>query len=193
MPFAISKTNSELLSNRRGRSVCNPIVLPYGAMKGTAKLLPVALVVVLALALSHVAWLPAYAQQTERAKSIGKRLLCMCNCNQILTACNHVGCSTSAAMLKKLDQVVARNEPDDLTVQSFIQEWGERVLAEPPAKGFNRLAWFIPGGAFALGLVLVIVVISHWRRRMTLAPAGPSVSPDALSRARLQADQETEE
>ena len=117
----------------------------------------------------------------------------MCNCNQILTACNHVGCSTSAAMLKKLDQVVARNEPEDLTVQSFIQEWGERVLAEPPAKGFNRLAWFIPGGAFALGLVLVIVVIAHWRRRMTLAPAGPSVSPDALSRARLQADQETEE
>src|SRR3989442_10951641 len=66
--FAISKTNSELLSNRRGRSVCNPLVLPYGAMKGTTKLLPVALVVVLALALSHVAWLPAYAQQTERAK-----------------------------------------------------------------------------------------------------------------------------
>jgi len=146
-------------------------------MKGTTKLLPLALVVVLALALSHLAWLPAYAQQTERAKNIGKRLLCMCNCNQILTACNHVGCSTSAAMLKKLDQVVARNEPEDLTVQSFIQEWGERVLAEPPAKG----------------LVLVIVVIAHWRRRMTLAPAGPSVSPDALSRARLQADQETEE
>ena len=162
-------------------------------MKGTTKLLPLALVVVLALALSHLAWLPAYAQQTERAKNIGKRLLCMCNCNQILTACNHVGCSTSAAMLKKLDQVVARNEPEDLTVQSFIQEWGERVLAEPPAKGFNRLAWFIPGGAFALGLVIVIVVIAHWRRRMTLAPAGPSVSPDALSRARLQADQETEE
>src|SRR5207245_8819937 len=61
-----------------------------------------------------------------------------------ISACNHVGCSTSAAMLKKLDQVVARNEPEDLTVQSFIQEWGERVLAEPPAKGFNRLAWFIP-------------------------------------------------
>ena len=92
-------------------------------MKGTTKLLPLALVVLLALALSHLAWLPAYAQQTERAKNIGKRLLCMCNCNQILTACNHVGCSTSAAMLKKLDQVVARNEPDDLTVQSFIQEW----------------------------------------------------------------------
>jgi len=117
----------------------------------------------------------------------------MCGCNQILTACNHVGCSTSTAMLKKLDQVVARNEPDDLTLQSFIQEYGERVLAEPPAKGFNRLAWYIPGLAFAAGLVIVLVVISQWRRPATATSAGMRVSPEQLARARRQADQETEE
>ncbi len=138
---------------------------------------------------------PAGAQQTERAKNLGKRLICMCGCNQILTACNHVGCSTSTAMLKKLDQVVARNEPDDLTLQSFIQEYGERVLAEPPARGFSRIAWFIPGAAFGLGLVIVLVVISHWRRRVTLAPAsgGAKISPELLARARQQADRETED
>ena len=139
---------------------------------------------------------PAGAQQTERAKKLGKRLMCMCGCNQILTACNHVGCSTSSAMLKKLDQVVARNEPDDLTLQSFVQEYGEQVLAEPPAKGFSRVAWLIPGIAFALGLVIVVAVISHWRRRVPLAPAGhpaEKISPELLARARRQADQETEE
>ena len=31
-----------------------------------------------------------------------------CGCNQILTACNHAGCTTTTAMLKKLAQVVAR-------------------------------------------------------------------------------------
>ena len=162
-------------------------------MKGTTRLFFTALVVVTAVALSHVFWLPAQAQQTERAKALGKRLMCMCGCNQVLTACNHVGCSTSAEMLKKLDQVVARNEPDDLTLQSFVQEYGEQVLAEPPAKGFSRLAWFIPGFAFAVGLVIVLVVISHWRRRMTTAAAGPRVSPELLARARRQADEETEE
>ena len=156
---------------------------------------PLFLLVALALA-AGVSPRPASAQQTERAKNIGKRLMCMCGCNQILTACNHVGCSTSTAMLKKLDQVVARNEPDDLTLQSFIQEYGERVLAEPPAKGFNRLAWYIPGFAFATGLAIVLLVISHWRRRMTLAPAGPPgerISPELLARARRQADEETED
>mgnify|MGYP003394884570 CR=1 FL=1 len=107
----------------------------------------------------HVAWLPAFAQQTERAKTLGKKLMCMCGCNQILTACNHVGCSTSSAMLKKLDQVVARDEPDDLTLQSFVQEYGLRVLAEPPAKGFNRVAWFIPIVAFVSALVSVASIL----------------------------------
>jgi cytochrome c-type biogenesis protein CcmH len=147
----------------------------------------------LALALLTVSWVPSYAQQTDRAKALGKRLMCMCSCNQILTACNHVGCSTSSAMLKKLDQVAARNEPDDLTLQSFVQEYGESVLAEPPAKGFNRVAWFIPGVAFAVGLGIVLIVIQHWRRRVATAPASPQVSPELLARARRQADQETED
>ncbi len=162
-------------------------------MKATIRLLSTVLIVFLALATIHAAWLSVYAQQTERAKNLGKKLMCMCGCNQILTACNHVGCATSTAMLKKLDLVVARNEPDDLTLQSFVQEYGTRVLAEPPAKGFNRLAWFIPIVAFALGLGIVLVVISHWRRRVVLAPTGPHVPPEMLDRARRQADEETEE
>lgn len=162
-------------------------------MKAATRISFTALLALLALALVQFSWLPAYGQQTERAKTLGKRLMCMCGCNQVLTACNHVGCSMSAAMLKKLDQVVARNEPDDLTLQSFIQEYGESVLAEPPQKGFSRVAWFIPGAAFALGLAIVLVVISHWRRRKPLAPARPQVSPELLARARRQADQQTEE
>jgi cytochrome c-type biogenesis protein CcmH len=162
-------------------------------MKATTRLFSSALVLAFALAMIHVAWLPAYAQQTERAKTLGKKLMCMCGCNQILTACNHVGCSTSSAMLKKLDQVVARDEPDDLTQQSFVQEYGLRVLAEPPAKGFNSVAWFIPIVAFALGLGIVLFVISHWRRRVALAPAGPSIPPEVLERVRRQADRETED
>lgn len=162
-------------------------------MKAATRIGLTALLGLLALALMHLSWLPAYGQQTERAKALGKRLMCMCGCNQILTACNHVGCSTSAAMLKKLDQVVARNEPDDLTLQSFIQEYGESVLAEPPRKGFSLVAWVIPSAAFALGLAIVLVVISRWRRRVAVAPAQPQISPELLARARQQADRETED
>jgi cytochrome c-type biogenesis protein CcmH len=162
-------------------------------MKATIKTLSFALILTLALALAQFGSLPLSAQQTDRAKRLGGKLICMCNCNQILTACNHVGCTVSTTMLKELDQRVARNDSDDLTLQSFVQEYGEKVLAEPPSKGFNSLAWYIPGIAFVLGLGLVTLVISSWRRRIAVAPAGPQVSPELLARARQQADQETEE
>ena len=161
-------------------------------MKAATKFAFSALTVLLALVLVHAAWLPAYGQQTDRAKALGKRLMCMCGCNQVLTSCNHVGCTMSAAMLKQLDQVVARNEPDDLTLQSFVQEYGEGVLAEPPAKGFNRIAWFVPGAAFGLGFVIVLVVISHWRRVAAVA-AAPQLPPEVLAKAREQIDRETED
>ncbi len=69
-----------------------------------------------------------YAQNSDRAKRIGGQLMCMCNCNQILTQCNHVGCTMSAAMLKELDQRVQGPGSDDLILQSFVQEFGTKVL-----------------------------------------------------------------
>ena len=137
-----------------------------------------------------------YAQGSERAKRLGDGMMCMCNCGQILTQCNHVGCTVSSAMLKELDQRVGGDSSDDLLLQSFVQEYGPKVLASPPAQGFNLLAWIIPGLAFGMGLALVVVVIRHWRRRFELAPAGGPpmpVSSEALDRARRQADRETED
>ena len=138
---------------------------------------------------------PASAQRTGRAKTLGKRLMCMCGCNQVLTECNHVGCSKSTAMLAKLDQLVARNESDDLTLQAFVQEYGALALAEPPARGFNLLAWLMPALALLMGLVLVRAVLLRWRHAPATAAAGMSagVSSDLLARARLESDEETED
>ncbi len=57
-------------------------------------------------------------------------------------------------MLKEMDQRVASGDSDDLILQSFVQEYGEAVLAEPPTHGFNSLAWAIPVIAFVMGLGL---------------------------------------
>ena len=158
--------------------------------------LPLAVVLLVAAAFVPLIAAPAGAQQSDRAKRIGGKFLCMCSCNQILTQCNHVGCTMSATMLKELDQQVARGDSDDLIVQSFVQEYGPQVLAEPPNKGFSRVAWWIPGVALAAGLALVVLVISRWKNRpMAVAsgPSAPDISPEFLERARRQADQETEE
>ncbi len=56
--------------------------------------------------------LPAQ-QQIDRAHQIGGKFMCMCSCNQVLTQCNHVGCTTSTAMLKEMDQGLAQGDSED--------------------------------------------------------------------------------
>src|ERR1700676_3535164 len=145
------------------------------------------------------------AQKTDRAKVLGEKLMCMCGCGQILTQCNHINCPSSGPMLKELDQHVASGEADDLIVQDFIQEYGEKVLSAPPSTGFNSIAWYIPGVAFALGLGIVLVIIRLWRQRdvarLATVSAAPPIPHTAaselrdvpLERARKQVDRETED
>jgi cytochrome c-type biogenesis protein CcmH/NrfF len=145
------------------------------------------------------------AQKTDHAKMLGEKLMCMCGCGQILTQCNHINCPSSGPMLKELDQHVAKGEADDLIVQDFVQEYGEKVLSAPPTTGFNSIAWYIPPVAFALGLGIVIVLIRMWRQRditrVAVAAAAPVSAATAsselrniqLDRARKQADRETED
>lgn len=133
---------------------------------------------------------------SDHAKAVGAKLMCMCGCNQVLTSCNHIDCPLSVPELKQVSQRIDSGDSDDLIVQSFVQQYGENVLSEPPAHGFTGLAWAIPGIAFAVGLTLVVLVIRMWRRRVPLAPApvsGSAISAEVLDRARRQADRETDD
>jgi len=142
------------------------------------------------------------AQQTDKAKEIGGKLLCgigtpLCDCKQILTQCNHVGCRNSAGMLKTLDAGVARGDSETSIIQGFVAEFGTAVLSEPPKSGLNLVAWYLPATTLLAGLLLVVFVIFRWRKRPTAAPAAPNasagISPELLARARAQASRETQD
>jgi cytochrome c-type biogenesis protein CcmH/NrfF len=152
--------------------------------------------------------LPAFGdgQPLDHAHQLGMKVRCMCGgCNDSAGGCYHVGgafsgpCDTAKGMLKTIDARIAKGDSDDLIVQSFVQEYGQVVLTEPPHSGFAGLAWWIPGVALAAGLGLVLAVISRWRKRITpvpaLAGAGgvPGISSELLERARAQAARDTED
>ncbi|MFZ3201892.1 MAG: cytochrome c-type biogenesis protein [Candidatus Acidiferrales bacterium] len=131
--------------------------------------------------------------QAARAKALGQKLICMCGCNEILTACNHVGCSYSHTMLKELDDRIARGESDDLILQDFVQEYGPAVLAEPPRKGFDWLVWIAPVVLPIIAFIFLWEVVRRWRRHSILLPEGPAISPELLARARHEAGEESHE
>jgi cytochrome c-type biogenesis protein CcmH/NrfF len=148
-----------------------------------------------------LAFVPAArAQQTARGRELGTRVKCMCGgCNDSATPCKHTGgsfsgpCDTALGMQKEIDQRVARNESDDLTLQAFVQEYGPTVLEEPPTKGFDLAAWVMPIVVPLVSLVLVWYVVRRWRQKGALATAsGPQVSAEFLARAQREAGKDDE-
>jgi cytochrome c-type biogenesis protein CcmH/NrfF len=135
----------------------------------------------------------ARAEESAHAKELGQKLMCVCGCNQILGSCNHVGCTYSHDMMKELEDRIARNEPDDLTLQAFVQEYGPTVLSSPPAKGFNRIAWIAPIVFPLVALGLLWDVVRRWKHKGAVATAsGPRVSPDLIARAQRESDKDEE-
>jgi len=164
-----------------------------------------------AAVLATVLMLPGIASarqaqaSTSRGQSIGGKFMCMCGCNQVLTQCNHVGCTVSTSMLKQLDDWVTRGDSDDLISQNFVQEFGTKVYAEPPKSGLSLVAWMLPSIYLVLGTVVVIFVISRWRNKVhsdftvagansTTTTSNPSrISAAELERARQRVARETED
>jgi cytochrome c-type biogenesis protein CcmH len=52
-----------------------------------------------------------------------------------------------------------------------VGQYGKRVLAVPPAEGFNLLAWVMPFAAIGAGLAMIWLFIRRIRK--------PAPSPDA--------------
>jgi cytochrome c-type biogenesis protein CcmH/NrfF len=171
----------------------------------TRRLIAAFLVFGLTVASGMVIVLPTGAQD-NRTHQIGKKLKCMCGaCNDTAATCFHVGgafsgpCGTAKGMLNKIDQQVERGDSDDLIVQSFVQEYGQVALIEPPHTGIGRLAWAMPVLYLLAGAILVMFVISRWRKRPARAfqtagaTSASGVSPELLERARRRVAEETED
>ena len=112
-------------------------------------------------------------------KAIGDMVVCLCGCVAILNQCPHQNCSThdevEAVVLKLISE--GKEEPEIL--QALVARYGTRILAAPPARGFNIAAWVLPGLGLLFGLVIVLVIVRRLRKRVAAQPA--SVDPKVLA------------
>jgi cytochrome c-type biogenesis protein CcmH len=69
---------------------------------------------------------------------------------------------------------------------ALVEQFGESVLAAPPKKGFNLLAWVLPLAGAALALGLLAVALVRWSRTRpevdepppASANGGPPLDPE---------------
>jgi cytochrome c-type biogenesis protein CcmH/NrfF len=140
-----------------------------------------------------LALLVAAGDDAARIERLGHQMMCVCGCNQILFECNHVGCAYSTRMRDELSAGVARGDSDEAVIQGFILNYGTTVLAVPPNRGFNRLAWTMPYAALGAGIVLVVAIVRRWRRRPPVRDGGRATPTQGreLREFREQARRET--
>jgi cytochrome c-type biogenesis protein CcmH len=128
-----------------------------------------------------------------RVSTIGHQMMCMCGCGQILSECNHVGCTYSTRQLAEVREMVLRGEDDSATKKAMVEKYGTAVLAAPTTSGFNIVAWITPFVIFVLALGAVVYVVRTWKKRNPPPPPGPPTGgAESLDSYRELARKETE-
>ena len=117
---------------------------------------------------------------TDRAKAVGSKLMCICGCQQVLTECNHIHCPSSVPMRAEVNEKLTAGMTDDQLLKSFVDKYGTAVLAAPAFSGlFNRMAWLTPFAALAIGLAGLIFYLRRIKSTVssTAPPAPSSIEP----------------
>jgi cytochrome c-type biogenesis protein CcmH len=121
---------------------------------------------------------PALATaDTDRAKAVGSKLMCICGCQQVLTECNHIHCPSSVPMRAEVNEKLAAGMTDDQVLKSFVDKYGTAVLAAPAFSGlFNKTAWLTPFAALVIGLAGLMFYLRRVKTTDSTAAAHPQAS-----------------
>ena len=150
----------------------------------------------LPLDISEAALVPVTSAQI---KEVAKDLVCLCgSCNrESLATCI---CTDFAVPEREvIGEALAAGETHQQIVDSFVERFGLRALATPPASGYTLLAWIGPFVGLAFGVCVVRQAVLRWRRghaatETVAAASGSTVDPEVdANPIRQQLDRELDE
>lgn len=136
------------------------------------------LVPVVLILLALAAWLVptrlAFAQKPtpsdDQVNSIAHQLYCPVCENTPLDVCPTEACRQWRDLIR---QQLSEGWTADQIKQYFVQQYGARVLDQPPAAGLNVLFYVVPGLIIVGGAVLLLRAMRTWSRTSPAAPAKP--------------------
>ena len=72
--------------------------------------------------------------------------------------------------------LIAQGQTKAQIEHALVAQYGQSVLALPPAHGFNLTVYVLPPAILIVGIGALVVVLPRWRRR---SRAAPGLAPDA--------------
>jgi cytochrome c-type biogenesis protein CcmH len=104
---------------------------------------------------------PKPTPSDNEVNRVAKQMYCPVCENIPLDVCPTQACHDWRELIR---QKLANGWSDQQIKDYFAQQYGVRVLSEPPASGLNWLVYILPWVAFFIGIVIVWRVIVSMRR-----------------------------
>jgi cytochrome c-type biogenesis protein CcmH len=137
------------------------------------------LVALLALALALSVTIVAVAQDStprpitdDQVNAVARGLYCPVCENIPLDVCPTQACAQWRELIRGK---LAQGWTDTQIKQYFVDQYGDRVLATPPARGLNWLVYIIPPVAILAGVYILYRAFQAWKKPALTTP------PDASS------------
>ena len=122
----------------------------------------------------------------DEVNRIAKQLYCPVCENTPLDVCPTEACRQWRGLIR---QQLAEGKSENEIKQYFVENYGARVLSEPPRQGLNWLVYVIPPIIIAAGVLLLVQVLRNWSR-LSKAESGTGESPSGMtSEAELVQDE----
>lgn len=134
----------------------------------------------LAVALLLALVLAAPAAASERHPTLGE-LEGEVMCPTCKTTLDQSDSPIARRMKQMIRSSLAEGKTEKQIRDELVAQFGPAVVAEPPKKGFDLLAWLVPLGILAAGAVGVGAIAWGWRRRRADEPPPAPLDP-ALER-----------
>jgi cytochrome c-type biogenesis protein CcmH len=83
-------------------------------------------------------------------------------------------------MRNELSAAIATGLSDQQILDAFAARYGMTVLAAPPTKGFDLIAWIAPFAVFAAALMGTILLVRRWAGFGAKQMAAVAAEPAAL-------------
>ena len=139
-----------------------------------------ALALLVALAAAGAA---AASEEHPTLPELERELICP-TCHESLAVSNSPIADRMRAFIRA--RIAAGDTKSEIKDQ-LVDQFGESVLAAPPKKGFNLLAWLLPLVGLAAAAVVLAVVARRWSRARA---AELHADPSGNGRAALDPDLE---
>lgn len=135
------------------------------------------LLILVALLTSPVSAQGGQPPTDDDVNAIAKELYCPVCENTPLDVCATQACAQWRDLIRlKLSQ----GESEEQIKQYFVENYGARVLNEPPREGLNWLAYLVPPVIILIGVGFLVRALRMMKKPVVTAPAeGPRVEAPA--------------